>query len=150
MMQVEEIKALITDKFSTLLLEAGTSTDTMNLTQAWQVFKAFAAIHIEQTHGGLLFECSAVNWEKGDFFEVSFLRLFYLEIEEGWDDLTVRIAFSFAPVPELNRFTVSIGADVDANSNPAAFIEQVEEQRGVWQAVEKYTVHHSEIFIGSQ
>ena len=149
-MAPEEIKALIKDRLNVLLMEADASIDALDITQAWQVFKAFAAIHIEQTHGGLLFECSAVNWGKGDFFEVSFLRLFYLEIEEGWDDLTVRIAFSFAPVPELNRFTVSIGADVDANSNPAAFIEQVEEQRGVWQAVEKYTVHHSEIFIGSQ
>lgn len=149
-MATEEIKALIKDRLNVLLMEADASIDALDITQAWQVFKAFAAIHIEQTHGGLLFECSAVNWEKGDFFEVSFLRLFYLEVEEGWDDLTVRIAFSFAPVPELNRFTVSIGADVDANSNPAAFIEQVEEQRGVWQAVEKYTVHHSEIFIGSQ
>ena len=149
-MAPEEIKALIKDRLNVLLMEADASIDALDITQAWQVFKAFAAIHIEQTHGGLLFECSAVNWEKGDFFEVSFLRLFYLEIEEGWDDLTVRIAFSFTPVPELNRFTVSISADVDANSNPAAFIEQVEEQRGVWQAVEKYTVHHSEIFIGSQ
>jgi len=149
-MATEEIKALIKDRLNVLLMEADASIDALDITQAWQVFKAFAAIHIEQTHGGLLFECSAVNWGKGDFFEVSFLRLFYLEVEEGWDDLTVRIAFSFAPVPELNRFTVSIGADVDANSNPAAFIEQVEEQRGVWQAVEKYTVHHSEIFIGSQ
>lgn len=149
-MATEEIKALIKDRLNVLLMEADASIDALDITQAWQVFKAFAAIHIEQTHGGLLFECSAVNWEKGDFFEVSFLRLFYLEVEEGWDDLTVRIAFSFAPVPELNRFTVSISADVDANSNPAAFIEQVEEQRGVWQAVEKYTVHHSEIFIGSQ
>lgn len=149
-MATEEIKALIKDRLNVLLMEADASIDALDITQAWQVFKAFAAIHIEQTHGGLLFECSAVNWGKGDFFEVSFLRLFYLEVEEGWDDLTVRIAFSFAPVPELNRFTVSISADVDANSNPAAFIEQVEEQRGVWQAVEKYTVHHSEIFIGSQ
>lgn len=149
-MATEEIKALIKDRLNVLLMEADASIDALDITQAWQVFKAFAAIHIEQTHGGLLFECSAVNWEKGDFFEVSFLRLFYLEVEEGWDDLTVRIAFSFTPVPELNRFTVSISADVDANSNPAAFIEQVEEQRGVWQAVEKYTVHHSEIFIGSQ
>lgn len=149
-MAPEEIKALIKDRLNVLLMEADASIDALDITQAWQVFKAFAAIHIEQTHGGLLFECSAVNWGKGDFFEVSFLRLFYLEIEEGWDDLTVRIAFSFTPVPELNRFTVSISADVDANSNPAAFIEQVEEQRGVWQAVEKYTVHHSEIFIGSQ
>ena len=149
-MATEEIKALIKDRLNVLLMEADASIDALDITQAWQVFKAFAAIHIEQTHGGLLFECSAVNWGKGDFFEVSFLRLFYLEVEEGWDDLTVRIAFSFTPVPELNRFTVSISADVDANSNPAAFIEQVEEQRGVWQAVEKYTVHHSEIFIGSQ
>lgn len=149
-MATEEIKALIKDRLNVLLMEADASIDALDITQAWQVFKAFAAIHIEQAHGSLLFECSAVNWEKGDFFEVSFLRLFYLEVEEGWDDLTVRIAFSFAPVPELNRFTVSISADVDANSNPAAFIEQVEEQRGVWQAVEKYTVHHSEIFIGSQ
>ena len=149
-MAPEEIKALVKDRLNVLLMEADASIDALDITQAWQVFKAFAAIHIEQTHGGLLFECSAVNWGKGDFFEVSFLRLFYLEIEEGWDDLTVRIAFSFTPVPELNRFTVSISADVDANSNPAAFIEQVEEQRGVWQAVEKYTVHHSEIFIGSQ
>jgi len=149
-MAPEEIKALIKDRLNVLLMEADASIDALDITQAWQVFKAFAAIHIEQTHGGLLFECSAVNWGKGDFFEVSFLRLFYLEVEEGWDDLTVRIAFSFTPVPELNRFTVSISADVDANSNPAAFIEQVEEQRGVWQAVEKYTVHHSEIFIGSQ
>lgn len=149
-MAPEEIKALIKDRLNVLLMEADASIDALDITQAWQVFKAFAAIHIEQTHGGLLFECSAVNWGKGDFFEVSFLRLFYLEVEEGWDDLTVRIAFSFTPVPELNRFTVSISADVDANSNPAAFIEQVEEQRGVWQAVEKYTVHHSGIFIGSQ
>ena len=149
-MAPEEIKALIKDRLNVLLMEADASIDALDITQAWQVFKAFAAIHIEQTHGGLLFECSAVNWGKGDFFEVSFLRLFYLEVEEGWGDLTVRIAFSFTPVPELNRFTVSISADVDANSNPAAFIEQVEEQRGVWQAVEKYTVHHSEIFIGSQ
>ena len=149
-MAPEEIKALVKDRLNVLLMEADASIDALDITQAWQVFKAFAAIHIEQTHGGLLFECSAVNWGKGDFFEVSFLRLFYLEVEEGWGDLTVRIAFSFTPVPELNRFTVSISADVDANSNPAAFIEQVEEQRGVWQAVEKYTVHHSEIFIGSQ
>jgi len=149
-MATEEIKALIKDRLNVLLMEADASIDALDITQAWQVFKAFAAIHIEQTHGGLLFECSAVNWGKGDFFEVSFPRLFYLEVEEGWDDLTVRIAFSFTPVPELNRFTVSISADVDANSNPAAFIEQVEEQRGVWQAVEKYTVHHSGIFIGSQ
>lgn len=124
-MAPEEIKALIKDRLNVLLMEADASIDALDITQAWQVFKAFAAIHIEQTHGGLLFECSAVNWGKGDFFEVSFLRLFYLEVEEGWGDLTVRMTFSFTPVPELNRFTVSISADVDANSNPAAFIEQV-------------------------
>jgi len=149
-MATEEIKALIKDRLNVLLMEADASIDALDITQAWQVFKAFAAIHIEQTHGGLLFECSAVNWGKGDFFEVSFRRFFYLEVEESWDDLMVNLTVNFAPVPELNRFTVSISADVDANSNLTAFIEQVEEQRGVWQAVEKYTVHHSEIFIGSQ
>ena len=146
----EEVKARIEGKFHTLLQECGAGADTLTPIKAWQVFKMFAGTQIEQTHGGLLFECGPVNWGKGDFFEVSFRRFFYLEVEESWDDLMVNLTVNFAPVPELNRFTVSISADVDANSNLTAFIEQVEEQRGVWQAVEKYTVHHSEIFIGSQ
>ena len=149
-MTPEEIKALIEGKFHALLQNSTAGADTLTPVVAWEMFKAFAAMHVEQTHGGLLFECGPVNWGKGDFFDVSFLRFFYLEVEESWDDLMINLTISFAPVPELNRFTVSISADVDANSNPDAFIEQVEEQRGFWQAVEKYTVHHSEIFIGSQ
>ena len=64
--------------------------------------------------------------------------------------MMVNLTVNFAPVPELNRFVISISADADAGPNLAAFIEQVESQQEFWQALEKRTVHHSEIEIGSQ
>lgn len=149
-MSPEEIKELIENKFDATLQEVGASADTLNLALAWQVFKAFSHTQIEQTHGSLLFECGPVNWGEGDFFEVSFLRFFYLEVDEGWDDLMVLMTISFAQVPELNQFTISVSADVDAKSSPAAFVQEVDAHQDFWRTVPKYTVHHSAIEIGSQ
>lgn len=146
----EEIKTAIKDKFSALLAEAGTDINAPDLMPTWEAFKAFAGTHVEQTHGGLLFECGAANWGEGGFFEVSFLRFFYLEVEEGWDDCMVRVAFSFLPGPELPQFGISISADVDAASTPNVFVDEVEAYQVLWQALQHFPVHHCTVYVGSQ
>lgn len=149
-MSPEEIKELIENKFFALLTEAGTDIDAPDLFLTWEAFKAFAQTRVEQTHGGLLFECGPVNWGEGDFFEVSFLRLFYLEVEESWDDLMVQVGFNFAPIPELNQFKVSIDMDWGMPSEVTAFIHGAESHHTLWEALQKYPVHHCSVRIGPQ
>ncbi|MGI4791883.1 MAG: hypothetical protein ACRYFS_23920 [Janthinobacterium lividum] len=149
-MEQEAIKKSIEEQFVTLLTKAGTNRDTPDLFQPWLAFKAFAHTKFEHTHGGLLFECGHVNWGAGDFFEVSFLRFFYLDVEESWEDMMVRASFSFADVPELNQFKMSISADVDETSEPTPFVDEVEANQRLWLELQNNPIHHSDIFMGSQ
>ena len=150
MMQAEEIKTAIKTKFSALLTKAGTDINAPDLFLTWEAFKAFAQVRIEQTHSVLLFECSLVNWGAGEFFEVSFTRYFYLEVEEGWDDLGVRVSSDFLPVPELGKFEISVGTDQGIPSEVTAFIDKAESYQALWEALHKYPVHQTAVDIGSQ
>jgi hypothetical protein len=149
-MTPEEIKTAIKTKFSALLTKAGTSIDAPDLFLTWEAFKAFAQVRVDQTHGGLLFECGPVNWGEGDFFEVSFTRYFYLEVEESWDDLLVRASFSFLPVPKLSQFEISIGMDWGVPTEVTAFIDEAESHQALWEALRQYPMHHHTVFMDSQ
>ena len=144
----EKTKENVKDQFTLLLAEAGTSLDHPELLQTWQAAKTFAQTQHDHTHGFLLFECGVYDWGEGEHFEVRFVRHFYLEVEEGWDETQVEADFSFVPNPELSRFCLSIMEDAPAIPEPTAWIEQVEANEDFWQSVQKYPVVRSRINIG--
>lgn len=150
-MQPEAIKEAVRNQFVSLLAESGTNQDEPELFRAWQAFKAFAHARVEQTHGGLLFECgpNAIG-ENPDHFSLHFLRFFYLEVEESWDDVLVDCDFEFGPNPELSQFKVSIDVDAGAVPEPAEFIAQVEAHQGLWQALWEHPARRGSVYIGEQ
>ncbi len=148
-MQPEAIKEGIRETFTSLLVEAGTNLDEPELFGAWQAFKAFAQMGVEQTHGGLLFECGTSPFQADlGHFSVHFLRFFYLEVEESWDDLMVDCDFDLGVLPQFERYTVSISADVGAEAGD--FIKQVEAKEELWQALRQHPTRQGSVFIGEQ
>jgi len=149
-MQPEAVKEAIRTQFISMLTEAGTDLDEPELLRTWQAFKAFAHARVEQTHGGLLFECGPDKGKDSDHFSLHFLRFFYLEVEETWDDVMVNCVFDFGHSPELSRFVISISVDAGAALDAAEFIAQAEAHQGLWQALRRHPARHGSVFIGEQ
>lgn len=152
-MQPEAIEGGIRSKFTSILVEAGTGLGEPDLFRAWQAFKMFARTRVEQTHSGLLFECGYDPVEVGanpGHFCVHFLRFFYLEVEESWDDLMVDYDFDLGVCPEFRRFTMGISADVGTAAEAEDFIKQVEAQEELWQALREHPTQQGSVFIGEQ
>jgi hypothetical protein len=137
---------IVDERFMSMLAEAGVDVERPDMLATWQVFKAFAAIALDGTCGGLLFECYLHQHQNEGEFYVHFVRYFYLND----DPYMVDCDFEYEMTPALEGFKASVQVDLAESLEHQPFVEEAEADKGFWQTVVQQQVKRANIYIGEQ
>ena len=143
----------IAPHFASLLREEGTSLEQPALAATWRAFAAFCREPLECDDERLFFEADLSTSQPNHFY-VHFARTCYGREPKGhvWSHEVI-CDFLFALDEELEEFSHTVEAEeisatADSSDDRERFLEEVQSQPALWQALSQRQPTHAEIYIG--
>jgi hypothetical protein len=155
MLQREPILKIdeVAPRFWQLIDDAGTSREKPSLQAVWEAFARFCREPVDCDEERLFFECDLSNVQPDSFY-VHFARTCYGREPKGhvWSHEVI-CDFLFALDEELEEFSHTVEAEeisatADSSDDRERFLEEVQSQPALWQALSQRQPTHAEIYIG--